>query len=156
MKASVSRRWTFDLVPCNISWCVYKRCWLCVIEYDFFWKWRIWSESGQRDTTEQLCCASLKRMSNVSALSWEEACLPANAAAVGDQRALSQAKVNATTGTSEERQAPSFTIHHSNLTPLEMHSKGLTNVAVLSTFEAELFRHGSYERQLSIRIQLGT
>lgn len=44
----------------------------------------------------------LERGSLISALTGEEDCFPANAAALGDQRALSQAKVDATTGTLSE------------------------------------------------------
>lgn len=91
----------------------------------FFWKWKTKVSQGRE--TEQ-CFALSPRRGGLISLCWvkELSCLPANAAAVGDQRALSQTKVTVTTGTSEaplpERKhvtPPSLTVYHNNLTPQE-------------------------------------
>lgn len=56
-----------------------------------------------------LCSASPQKKPNLCALTGEEDCFPASAAALGDQRALSQAKVDATTLSEEGNTHPSIT-----------------------------------------------
>lgn len=57
----------------------------------------VWESEGRK-----LCSTSRKRKPNLCALTGGEDCFPASATALGDQRALSQAKVDATTATLSE------------------------------------------------------
>lgn len=92
--AGLSRSWIFGLGSCSAALLVYL-CELAISIYLTVF------ESGKERARDiaGLCSASPKRKPNLSLLSREEASFPANVAAVGDQRALSQAKVNTTTGT---------------------------------------------------------
>lgn len=116
--------WSHPVQHSETPICVCKGWWLCFFFF-FFWKWKTKVSQGRE--TEQ-CFALSPRRGGLISLCWvkELSCLPANAAAVGDQRALSQTKVTVTTGTSEaplpERKhvtPPSLTVYHNNLTPQE-------------------------------------